>query len=696
LTITSVLYGQLLVGLSVADKNGYLPYGTYVTAFLTGTGGVGTYTLSNAPTTDPTGTETFTGQATFTVYDAVYIKTPISVGGIVLFGIYQLVGGGQGQYTINAATPATSTVADGGVLPVFTSIAGQSTVTVTLPNHGYIEGDTFTILNITGLSNLTLYGQYLVGAYPTTDTFTIQATSQALASDTAYMNASYFSGTGSVAGTTLTITAVSSGSLFVGSVVSDASGYLPANTYVTAILTGSGGVGTYTLSDTPTTDPTGSETISGVTGLANYDYFVGNGPPSSGGGYGVGPYGGGGYGIGSQLAAHIGYPLVTSDWFLGNFGEILIANPYNGPLYLWNPNQGIQNATVIAAAPPVNAGFFIAMPERQIVAWGSTFTGIQDPLLIRWCDVENYTSWIASSTNQAGSYRIPTGNRIVACIQASQQALIFTDIDIYAMQYVQPPLVYGFNKIASGCGLIAPKAVAQQGPNVYWMSQRQFFMATGQGVQPIDCPVWDYIYQNLDFAHVNKIRAASNSQFHEIAWYFPSANSGVGEVTNYVKFNTLENVWDFGELARTAWIDQSVLGPPIGAGIDYYLYQHEISQSADGVAMPSYIQSGYLSLNNAEDFSFVDYMIPDMKYGYYGSGDPAQVDFYINVKNYPNDPPVTYGPYTSTSSTEVLNGVRFRGRYIQFQIGDTSPNNPGTYFWRVGNIRYRIATDGRR
>ena len=615
LTITAVTSGALTVGMPIAGSG--ISYGTYVVSFATGSGGVGKYILNNSYTLGP---QTINGQVAISSYDSVYIQTPISVGGIVLFGVYQVSGGGQSLYTIEAATPATTTVNDGGAVATFTSVSGQSTITVTLNDHNYYVGSTFVVLISTTIGGLTLYGSYVVQSVPSVNTFTIQASALANANTTVAMNG----------------------------------------------------------------------------GLASYYYYVGKGPPSLGGGYGSGPFGVGGYGVGSQTATHAGLLLTTSDWFLDNFGQILIANPYNGPLYLWDPSSGLQNATIITQAPPVNAGFFIAMPERQIVAWGSTVTGIQDPLLLRWCDIEDYTVWTASSTNQAGSYRIPSGNRIVACIQASQQALIFTDIDLYAMQYVQPPLVYGFNKIASGCGLISPKAVAQQGPNVYWMSQRQFFMATGQGVQVIDCPVWDYVYQNLDFANVNKIRAASNSQFHEITWYFPSILTGTGEVSNYVKFNTLENVWDFGALARTAWIDQSVLGPPIGAGTDNYIYQHEISQSADGLAMPSYFQTSYVTFNNAEDFVYVDYMIPDMKWGYYDSTNPAQVDYYINVVNYPSDTPVQYGPYSATVSTEVLNSVRFRGRYAQFQIGDNAPGNPGTYFWRIGNIRYRANPDGRR
>ena len=122
------------------------------------------------------------------------------------------------------------------------------------------------------------------------------------------------------------------------------------------------------------------------------------------------------------------------------------------------------------------------MPERQIVAWGSTLNGIQDPLLVRWCDINDFTSttsWINLSTNQAGSYRIPRGSKIVGAIQGPQQGLIWTDLAVWSMQYINQPYIYAFNEIGTGCGLKARKAATSLNGVVYWMGQSQFFMYSG-------------------------------------------------------------------------------------------------------------------------------------------------------------------------------------------------------------------------
>jgi hypothetical protein len=321
-------------------------------------------------------------------YYVVDIQTQISVGGIVLFGQYQVSNPtlNANQYTIYAANLATSTVANGGAVPLFTTANGVNAVSVTLNNHGYLVGDTFPALVATSLGGVTIYGNYTVNSVTSANVFVIAASTSATSSTSASMNGGQVH-------------------------------FLYHN-----------GVGTY--------------------------------PP--GAGYGIAGYGFYGYG-GVIPTAYRGVPINATDWTLDNWGQILIANPLGGPIYAWDPTQGTAVANIIVAAPPVNQGMFVAMPQRQIIAWGTTFNGITDPMLIRWCDVNNYDDWTATITNQAGSYRIPKGSTIIQGIQAGQQGLIWTDLGIWAMQYVGPPYVYQFNELGTGCGLIGRKAAASMG-----------------------------------------------------------------------------------------------------------------------------------------------------------------------------------------------------------------------------------------
>jgi hypothetical protein len=553
--------------------------------------------------------------------DAFDIQTQVSVGGIVLFGLYQCYANTTNDFYVYAfdyaGDPylATSSVT-GGAVPSYTTIADNSSVTVTLNNHTYGVGDTFAALVATAVGGVTIYGNYTILTVPTANTFTIQA----------------------------------------------------------SILA------------------TSAATVSENSGLLHYVFYRGIGSTYGSGGYGAAGYGIGGYGTGTNAtnASITGTPINAIDWCLDNWGQVLIANPLNGPIYQWNPSSGSILANVIANAPPVNAGCFVAMPQRQIVTWGSTSTGIGDPLLIRWCDVNNYNDWIPTLVNQAGSYRIPKGSKIVQCIQGPQQGLVWTDLGLWAMQYAGPPYVYQFNELGNGCGLIGRRAASSVNGVVYWMGQSQFYRLAGSGVEPIQCPVWDVAFQDLDTTQVDKIRVAPNSRFGEISWYYPTSGNN-GEVSHYVKYNFILNQWDYGTLGRTAWINESVLGPPIGADpVTTYIYQHETSPDADGQPMTSYFQTGYFALTEANVKMFVDQVWPDMKWGYYGGTQSANVLLTFYVTDYAGQTPTAYGPYTLTQATTYIT-PRFRGRLVSIRL---ESNDIGSW-WRIGNTRYRVQEDGK-
>jgi hypothetical protein len=492
-------------------------------------------------------------------------------------------------------------------------------------------------------------------------------------------------------------------------------GYAVGNNFSIIVSTSIGGItlfGNYTVAsivdannftinaNTAATSTVNNQNMNG--GNARYFYYVGIGPVVAGTGYGRGGYGTGGYGTGTFVPS-TGTAITATDWTLDNWGQILIACPLNGPIYEWSPTSGQGVAAIIGTAPTNNAGVLVAMPQRQIVAWGSTSTGIEDPLLIRWCDVDNFSVWTATVTNQAGSYRIPKGSKIVQCIQAAQQTLVWTDLGLWAMQYVGLPYVYQFNEIGTGCGLIGRKAAASMSGIVYWMGQSQFYMLAGGGPQPIPCPVWDVIFQDLDTNNLDKIRIAVNSRFAEVTWYYPVKGNG-GEINGYVKYNTVLQQWDYGSLARTAWINESVLGPPIGAGTDNYIYQHETSTNAatngnNNVPMLSNFQTGYFEIAEADLKMFVDQVWPDMKWGYYGGTangttvyqtPTAQVQLTFYVTDYAGQTPLVYGPYNLTQSTQFVS-PRFRGRLVSIAISSSDLGS----FWRIGNMRYRAQQDGK-
>ena len=610
---------------------------------------------------------------TASVLDYVTYVTPVTVGGLVLNGPYKIQSAAGTQYSIYASSVATST-------------ANTSTNTV---GGSFVVGNTYEIVSV-GSTSFTS-----IGAAANTVGVIFTATGVGSGSGTARLVAEYAFATTN--GSSIVTTYFDNhgfnvgDSFYVG--VSTTVGGIPLSGLYTvqSVVTTSSFTFAAANSATSTVGPTTATVIN--SGLVQSTFYVAIGPQPIGTGFGVGGFGAGGFGVGTTQPSVPGTAITATDWTLDNFGQDLIACPAGGAIYYWDPSGQLQNAQIIGGnGPLVNSGIFVAMPERQVIAYGSSFTLSPDPMLVRWSDIEDFTQWVATPTNQAGSYRIPTGSKIVAGIQGPQQGLLWTDLDLWAMQYTGPPFVYGFNKIGSNCGAISRHCTGQLNGAIYWMSQKQFFMSMGSGPQTIPCPVWDVIFQNINTSYLYKVTCGVNSQFNEVTWYYPSASST--ENDSYVKYNTVLQQWDYGSLGRTAWIDQSVLGSPIGAGSDNYLYQHEVgNDAANGTqttAMLSSFQTGYFQLNEADNLIFIDQIWPDMKWGTYSGNPNATVQITFYVTNYPGDTPVAYGPYTMTQATEYIS-VRIRARLMAFNI---SSSDVGT-FWRLGAIRYRYQIDGR-
>jgi hypothetical protein len=419
--------------------------------------------------------------------------------------------------------------------------------------------------------------------------------------------------------------------------------------------------------------------------------YKAQGPPPSGGGYGLGGYGLGGYGLGSPVSGGTGTPITTTDWTLANWGEALLACPKDGPIYVWSPRSGFQTASVIATAPFFNGGIFVAMPQQILVAYRSVLaSGVQDPLTVRWSDQNDYTNWTVSNQTAAGDFRIPTGSKIIGAIQGPSQAFIWTDVGCWVMQYVGGTVIFNFTEVGSGCGLIGPHAANKIANIVYWCSNAmQFFRAAGQGVEPLPCPVWDAIFQNLSSTYQDRILCWPNSVANEIWWFYPSTAS-TGENDSYVKYNVVEGEWDYGPLARNAGIDVTGLGMPIATDT-VTIYQHEVGFNNVTQPLNSYFESGYWSIAEGNDYAFVDWFLPDMKFGTYSGSKNASVNITFKVVDYLGDTPRSYGPFTFTSTTQYLS-PRFRGRFMSVHI----ESNDTDTFWRIGAARYRFAVAGRR
>ena len=463
-------------------------------------------------------------------------------------------------------------------------------------------------------------------------------------------------------------------------------------------------VDTYEITLTVVAD--GSDTGDGGASVVG-EYQINTGLITSfrGEGWGAGPWSAGGWGVASDTSVP---GELARLWSHTTFGQNLIINPRGGALYYWDLAAGFASRAVnIADLPnadevPLECNTVrLSEQDRHVLAFGCTplFGGDIDPLLIRFSSQENFLDWNPKPTNTAGDLRISSGNQIVAVQQTSQQMVVLTDSSAHAIQFIGPPFTFGIREVAAGLSVAGPNCAISANDVVYWMGLGEFYMYDGV-VREIPCPIKEYVFdQTFDKSRRDLVFAAHNSSFSEIWWTYPCTVSG--DCTRYAVYNYEQNLWYYGTLPRTAWVDRGTSLNPIAAGLDGHLYFHEagINDGSTNPASPisAFIQSSPVDLGDGEQFMFVTRMIPDLTFR--SSAGTPQATITLTAQNFPGGAffgdqpsPVARSVPVPVEQFTQQTFVRLRGRAMALRI---ESNRVGTA-WRLGSPRVSLRTDGRR
>lgn len=396
-------------------------------------------------------------------------------------------------------------------------------------------------------------------------------------------------------------------------------------------------------------------------------------------------------------------------WSHDNFGEDLVMNVRDGAIYYWDKSSGTSaravEITTLAGstnAPTIAKKVIVSERDRHVLAFGcdsETASGTQDPLLIRFASQESLTEWNALPTNTAGELRIGTGSEIVTAVQTKQQTLVITDVSVHALQFIGPPFTFGITEVGRNTTIISENAAVAVEESVYWMGYREFYVYNGR-TQKLVCPVQDFVFSDLNRDQDTKIVAGQNSAYSEVWWFYPSSDATAND--RYVVYNYEQNIWYYGTLARTAWVDRGVLLYPIAASTDNYLYYQEFglddgSQSpASGIT--SFIESSQVTIGDGDKFFFASRVIPDITFRE-STNETPQVNLTLKARRFPGT------TYNQTDTSSVIQSastpielftekadIRLRGRSFALRLESTATG----VSWRLGTTRVDLRQDGRR
>ena len=350
--------------------------------------------------------------------------------------------------------------------------------------------------------------------------------------------------------------------------------------------------------------------------------------------------------------------------------------------------------------------FTVSDASRFLLVFGTNDYGSTtlDPMLIRWSDQESLTTWLPSITNQAGSVRLSHGSEIVTTLQSRQEILVWTDSSLYSLQYLGPPYVWSSQILADNISIIGPNAAAMASGISYWMGVDKFYKYDGR-VQTLRCDLRQYIYSDINLQQSDQVFSSTNEGFNEV-WFF-YCSSGSNTIDKYVVYNYTEDLWQYGTMGRTAWLDTGLRNYPLAATYSYNIVQHEYgvddNETATTLPIAASIVSSQYDIGDGHNFAFVYRMIPDLTFRGSTGGTTPAVTMYLQGLNssgsgitQSGNAGVTYsGTAPSVINVDEYTGqvyIRIRGRQMQMQI---TSNTIGTQ-WQLGAPRIDIRPDGRR
>ena len=356
--------------------------------------------------------------------------------------------------------------------------------------------------------------------------------------------------------------------------------------------------------------------------------------------------------------------------------------------------------------PLFQNAFTVSDASRFLIVFGTNdYTGTTlDPMLIRWSDQESLTVWYPAVTNQAGSVRLSHGSEIITTLQSRQEIVVFTDQALYSLQYLGPPYVWGTQLLADNVSIAGPNAAAIGSGVTYWMGVDKFYKYDGR-VQTLRCDLRQYVYSDINPLQYDQVFASTNEGFNEVWWFYCSENSNT--IDKYVIYNYAEDLWQYGTMARTAWLDTGLRNYPLAATYSYNIVNQEYgvddNETSTTLPIEASITSSQYDIGDGHNFAFVYRMIPDLTFRGSTSGTTPQVTMYLQGLNNSgsgitqtgNANVVNTAPAPSVINVDEFTGqlyIRVRGRQMQMKI---TSNTLGTQ-WQLGAPRIDIRPDGRR
>ena len=193
---------------------------------------------------------------------------------------------------------------------------------------------------------------------------------------------------------------------------------------------------------------------------------------------------------------------------------------------------------------------------RDFVVVANTFDSTDGnvPSRVRWSAFNDETDWTVSASTLSDFQDLKTA--AVERIFGGEFGVIFQKNSVWRMTFVGAPVVFQFDEVLPGIGIITPGAAARAGDAIYFLSDQGFFALT-QGSQAESIGVGSvdrFILDDIDKNNLHRISAVTDATSQRILWAYPGSGSTDGRPNKIIVYDRGLKKWSLiEEEAELIW-----------------------------------------------------------------------------------------------------------------------------------------------
>ena len=340
---------------------------------------------------------------------------------------------------------------------------------------------------------------------------------------------------------------------------------------------------------------------------------------------------------------------------------------------------GLTVDVTVSDSPYINA-YTISQLGPHILMFNVSTSTSDSPFDFVWCSEDDPDTWVASSTNSAGSLTIREADtELRAAVPLGRSLAVYTTDQMFLVNYIGAPFYFGYNTaLTHGVGAVSKQAVVSVSNKNYGLSKDGFFVTDGVTSQNIgkDNGINAYVKTNIAESEYAKVTAWHNKEYNEIVWNLPIGSTAVNTevIYNYSLGTWTKKTSDYTYGVSSGVFDNPVLGD--NAGTIVY-------GNGGNNAFTASITSRAHDLDDADSIK----ELTSIRIGKLGEGAPTVK---IGWADTPTVAP-TYVDSFVLDNTFVEHILRTAGRYLFLDIESTSADA-----WEITDVVIQGRTGGTR